>query len=49
MTLPLLRRVGPHPSPPPAGALDTLAIRPSLGALQRPILSSLGPIGEQPD
>jgi MFS family permease len=49
MTLPLLRRVGPHPAPSPAGELDTLAVRPSLGALQRPILSSLGPIGEQPD
>jgi MFS family permease len=46
--LPLLRRVGPPRTPPSAGELDTLAIRPSLGALQRPILSSLGPIGEEP-
>ena len=45
-TLPLLRRVGPTRGPP--GELDTLAVRPSLGALQRPILSSLGPIGEEP-
>jgi predicted MFS family arabinose efflux permease len=47
-TLPLLRGVGPPKAPPPAGELDTLAVRPSLGALQRPILSSLGPIGEEP-
>jgi MFS family permease len=48
-TLPLLRNVGPPKAGPPTGELDTLAIRPSLGALQRPILSSLGPIGEQPE
>jgi len=47
-TLPLLRRVGPPKPGPPTGELDTLAVRPSLGALQRPILSSLGPIGEEP-
>jgi hypothetical protein len=47
-TLPLLRGVGPPQGPPGAGELDTLAVRPSLGALQRPILSSLGPIGEEP-
>jgi len=48
-TLPLLRAVGPGRPGPPTGELDTLAVRPSLGALQRPILSSLGPIGEQPE
>jgi MFS family permease len=48
-TLPLLRAVGPPRPGPPTGELDTLAIRPSLGALQRPILSSLGPIGEHPE
>jgi predicted MFS family arabinose efflux permease len=48
-TLPLLRNVGPPRAGPPTGELDTLAVRPSLGALQRPILSSLGPIGEQPE
>jgi MFS family permease len=48
-TLPLLRGVGPPRAGPGAGELDTLAVRPSLGALQRPILSSLGPIGEQPE
>lgn len=48
-TLPLLRAVGPPKPGSPTGELDTLAIRPSLGALQRPILSSLGPIGEQPE
>jgi hypothetical protein len=48
MTLPLLRGVGAPKAAAP-GELDTLAVRPSLGALQRPILSSLGPIGEQPD
>ena len=48
-TLPLLRAVAPPKPGPPTGELDTLAIRPSLGALQRPILSSLGPIGEQPE
>ena len=47
-TLPLLRRVVP-PRAPHAEELDTLAVRPSLGALQRPILSSLGPVPEQPD
>jgi hypothetical protein len=47
-TLPLLRRVGP-PKTPTTVELSTLAVRPSLGALQRPILSSLGPIGEQPE
>jgi len=48
-TLPLLRNVSPPKPGPPTGELDTLAVRPSLGALQRPILSSLGPIGEQPE
>ena len=47
-TLPLLRRVGPPRTPPSAGELDTLAVRPSLGALPPPILGSLGPIGEEP-
>jgi len=47
-TLPLLRGVEPPRGPPTAGELDTLAVRPSLGALQRPILSSLGPISEDP-
>jgi hypothetical protein len=47
-TLPLLRRVVPPRAPAHAEELDTLAVRPSLGALQRPILSSLGPIGEEP-
>jgi MFS family permease len=47
-TLPLLRAVGPPKPGPPTGEFDTLAVRPSLGALQRPILSSLGPIGEEP-
>ena len=46
--LPLLRGVGPRHGPPSAGELDTLAVRPSLGALQRPILPSLGPIAEEP-
>jgi MFS family permease len=48
-TLPLLRRVVPPTAPSHAEELDTLAVRPSLGALQRPILSSLGPIPEQPE
>jgi MFS family permease len=48
-TLPLLRRVVPPTAAPHAEELDTLAVRPSLGALQRPILSSLGPIPEQPE
>jgi predicted MFS family arabinose efflux permease len=48
-TLPLLRRVVPPRAAAHAEELDTLAVRPSLGALQRPILSSLGPIPEQPD
>ena len=48
-TLPLLRRVVPPRGPAHAEELDTLAVRPSLGALQRPILSSLGPIPEQPE
>jgi MFS family permease len=47
-TLPLLRGLGPPKGPPGAGELDTLAVRPSLGALQRPILGSLGPVGEEP-
>jgi MFS family permease len=47
-TLPLLRHVHPPKPGAPTGELDTLAIRPSLGALQRPIVSSLGPIGEEP-
>ena len=47
--LPLLRRVVPPRAAAHAEELDTLAVRPSLGALQRPILSSLGPIPEQPD
>jgi hypothetical protein len=41
--------VVPPTAPPHAEELDTLAVRPSLGALQRPILSSLGPIPEQPE
>jgi MFS family permease len=48
-TLPLLRRVVPPRTAPHAEELDTLAVRPSLGALQRPIVSSLGPIPEQPE
>jgi MFS family permease len=47
-TLPLLRHVSPPKPGHPTGELDTLAVRPSVGALQRPILSSLGPIGEEP-
>jgi MFS family permease len=47
-TLPLLRAVGPPRTAHLPGELDTLAVRPSVGALQRPLLSSLGPIGEEP-
>jgi predicted MFS family arabinose efflux permease len=46
-TLPLLRRVG-EPAERRHVELSTFAVRPSSGALQRPILSSLGPIGEEP-
>jgi hypothetical protein len=47
-TLPLLRRVVPPRADAHTEELDTLAVRPSLGALQRPILSSLGPVAEEP-
>ena len=47
-TLPLLRRVAAPTTPTHPEELDILAVRPSLGALQRPILSSLGPVGEEP-
>ena len=46
-TLPLLRSVGP-PRGPAGGEPEPLAVRASLGAFQHPILSGLGPVGEEP-
>jgi hypothetical protein len=48
-TLPLLRRIAVPTTTIAVAEMSTLAVRPSLGALQRPIVSSLGPIGEEPE
>jgi MFS family permease len=48
-SLPLLRRMARGPAVTESLELSTLAVRPSLGALQRPIASSLDPVEAAPD
>jgi MFS family permease len=47
--LPLLRRMARAPAPRESLELSTLAVRPSVGALQRPIASSLDAAEEAPE
>jgi MFS family permease len=47
--LPLLRRMARAPAVTEPIEFSTLAVRPSIGALQRPIASSLDPVEEAPD